>query len=100
MNKHTPGPWRTVKLAGQVDSRINGYGIAYGRSGNRLAIVDGEGNSNLANDANARLISAAPELLEALQDVLCTLTMDAEWTKDCYEVRKAEAAIAKATGAA
>jgi hypothetical protein len=97
MIEHTPGPWHAVKYATRTE-------ILARRKAQRkmtsIALVYGsdEDDSEQA-DANARLIAAAPELLEALQDVLCTLTMDAEWTKDCYEVRKAEAAIAKATGA-
>ena len=77
--KGTPGPW-----------------IVGGNEGNKLsvnadpyfvALVD-EGDSQ---EANARLIAAAPELLEALQDLQA---------RACIYVNtsKAEAAINKATG--
>lgn len=65
MQTHTPGPWRLVKFAGRADSRVSAWGVAYGSAGNRLASVDGEGNSSDRNDANARLIAAAPDLLFA-----------------------------------
>jgi hypothetical protein len=67
--KHTPGPWRLVRLASQMDSRLAAFGIAYGPAGNRLAIVDGEGNASLSNAANARLIAEAPAMLEALRQI-------------------------------
>jgi hypothetical protein len=46
--------------------------------------------------ANARLIAAAPDLLEALKDALCALECCG---KDYPAATKAHAAIAKATGA-
>ena len=63
-SEHTPGPWRLVRLASRFDARVHSYGVAYGRVGNRLAIVDGEGNSYDANEANARLIAAAPTMYD------------------------------------
>lgn len=50
---HTPGPWKTDPLG--IHFKINGVGIYAPAS-----VKTGE--------ANARLISAAPELLEALKD--------------------------------
>jgi hypothetical protein len=46
--------------------------------------------------ANARLIAAAPDLLDALKDALCALECCG---KDYPAASKAQAAIAKATGA-
>lgn len=66
--EHTPGPWNLVRLASAFDSRVVGYGIKYGAAGNRLAMVDGEGNSSDHNEANARLIAAAPDMLAALKE--------------------------------
>ena len=45
--------------------------------------------------ANARLIAAAPELLEALKDAVAALEVCG---KDYYATQVARAAIAKATG--
>lgn len=53
--------------------------------------------------ANARLIAAAPELLESLQDLKCELILsnvDSDYIESHFRkvIDKAEAAIAKATG--
>jgi hypothetical protein len=50
------------------------------------------------NKADAHLIAAAPELLEALNTWLTQYS--AEEYEDCPEVVQTRAAIAKATGAA
>jgi hypothetical protein len=96
--QHTPGPWRTVRFGSKFDARNHSFGVAYGRSGSRLAIVDGEGSSGAANAANARLIAAAPDLLAALKDLLDMVgPLD-----DIPMIRRkqvAQKAIAKAEGA-
>lgn len=99
MSKHTPGPWVWYrKLSGSENSR--GFGIA--QEGKRFAIVDVYplDEDGVAGEANARLMAAAPELLEALEEVVAEATayearhgeMRRPW------VRKARAAIAKAKG--
>lgn len=54
------------------------------------------------NPANARLIAAAPELLEALQNIVGTYNDSDRWTQgdepEPVEIQAARAAIAKATG--
>jgi hypothetical protein len=55
------------------------------------------GLSRNREEADAKLIAAAPELLEALKDALCALDCCG---KDYPAASKARAAIAKATGAA
>lgn len=93
--KHTPGPWVAdydiypVMVCSQSQRRPT-----YDEIGN----VDGEAIEFVANTgdnkANARLIAAAPELLEALQAMLAVKTeIDAEIAE-----RDARASIAKATG--
>jgi hypothetical protein len=56
-NTHTPGPWRTV--------------INMDQSSLRDILASGDSNgifiSSNANESNARLIAAAPELLTALE---------------------------------
>lgn len=87
MSKHTPGPWETNRfhaiLGGTEIQYVNGSG----RPQVALACVVEEGSQ----EANARLISAAPELLEALRGVLRV----ADRATDEFDA--ARAAIAKAT---
>jgi len=62
--KHTPGPWN--------------IGLPGGPSGRFWSLVNSEGNvvaMQITSEANARLIAAAPELLEA-----CKVFMH-EWNK-------------------
>ena len=68
MSKHTPGPWSTVRGAG--DSETPAY--VQDRNGMLLAYCDVLSDPNLpesVGEANARLIAAAPEMLEALEMV-------------------------------
>ena len=114
---HTPGPWYADKQ-GQIWRRPpselyqNGGGVAGDKY---LASVNrgwyGEGEIGFPVEANARLIAAAPELLSELQ-ALVTAVRYADPPKmfngvECHEARVpvefiegAEAAIAKAKGAA
>jgi len=63
MTAHTPGPWDAYETAGHDR---HGQSAVYDQNGKDIAIVyDG--------DANARLIAAAPELLEACQRSLDTM---------------------------
>lgn len=100
--KHTPGPWRVSEQSPTIikqDMRMIGnesgvlIGSASGYTGSGFFPTDEEAV------ANARLIAAAPELLEALEEVMSML--GSELVKDTlgYEWHdKARAAIAKATG--
>ena len=72
MSKHTPGPWQVVGS--------NVYG------NNLRALLP-------MNAADARLIAAAPDLLEALEDLLGWQTLAPDDV-----VTAARAAIAKARG--
>lgn len=89
---HTPGPWsleavedRSIKHLCPIDSERMSLLTVVHQDETPFAAV--------YNDADARLIAAAPELLEALQD-LCSFDL---LTQDKWD--KARAAIAKATGA-
>ena len=83
MIKHTPGPWKTNYKDLALVQAENGAPIA------RCDKLFGVANIQ----ANARLIAAAPDLLEALQSCLDygSMTGD-EWVKE-----KAISAIKKAT---
>lgn len=59
---HTPGPWKIGELSNEILSP-RGYAVA--------AVPDSAGEPELEQWAiDARLIAAAPELLEALSDLL------------------------------
>lgn len=107
MSKHTPGPWKiwdgwgsrkfapvVVDCIFEVDGKFVGNCICHVASTNENAV------------SNAHLIAAAPELLEALEDILSGwryIRQDPNH-KALYGVgwdraqEKAEAAIAKAKG--
>ncbi len=99
MTKHTPGPW---SLRG---STIRGPHLKDPEGRTRIvakAIWD-KGTYIDETEANARLIAAAPELVEALEDLVCLAERamresDGEWMVD-EELRDARAAIAKVRGA-
>lgn len=101
---HTPGPWHFV------DSPLKtGWLIVVG--GNYLADVHkhiGTTADDVRDESNARLIAAAPELLEALESLLAVSECADEtgYVEDCGFVdlekvqANARAAINKAKGVA
>jgi hypothetical protein len=62
MSKHTPGPWRVV------DS-WNDY-MVESQNGEEIIWQDGPHHTPAIKEADARLIAAAPDLLDALVMVL------------------------------
>jgi len=61
---HTPGPWRVETTL--TDSRLFVYGV---EEGSLIATVHGPALGVTNNEPNARLIAAAPALLEALKHI-------------------------------
>ena len=92
MSKHTPGPWSYIGN-GDVVARSENY------CGGEKDIASVFLTANDEDEANSRLIAAAPDLLEALREVLNNPAGDYD-ASDGYEnaVKQARAAIAKATG--
>lgn len=92
MTAHTPGPW-VVTVTDDGGSMVHAPNCA-------IATVwpapDSKAGDNRQSAINARLIAAAPEMLEALQRVI-RLVGDPEQTLADI-VNCAHAAIAKATG--
>ena len=92
MSKHTPGPWAANK-----PTQSNGRAEVY--AGPMLVaqafnwMLDAEGDEQCW--ADARLIAAAPELLEALAAASVALSIG---HNALIALDKARAAIAKATG--
>ena len=86
--KHTEGPWAEAGIVGERFNIMAGaYTVAH-------VVMDGEHISDKSAYANARLIAAAPELLEALE-AACRLDYFNEHNALASQAR---AAIAKATG--
>jgi len=89
---HTKGPW-AVKGTNPP--------MIYAREGlDIIAMIDSMGEMTLDQEAaNARLISAAPELLEALELAAADYGLDTEDGDDPHSnaIRAVFAAIAKAT---
>jgi len=58
MSKHTPGPWKTTHsaMSGYRVSDSTGWGVA-------VVLKD------VNDEANAHLIAAAPQMLEALEKI-------------------------------
>lgn len=86
--KHTPGPW----------SYFHDTCAVCEANGDAEYIIDGPPGGNhgqFSEEADARLIAAAPDLLEALIETLVIAERNemGPWRK------RAQAAIAKATGA-
>ena len=95
--KGTPGPWRVSEKRGDlIDIRHNDNGI--GAISLNLAHVIARQSWLKEAEANANLIAAAPELLEALQKMV-SKAYKQNWN-DAYpeELQSAQAAINKALG--
>lgn len=89
--KHTPGPW-------VVDPAVRqGFTVYAPKEGFIVGTQDEEGRYGaIESEANARLIAAAPDLLEALKELVAAA--DGVNAGPLTWLAKARAAIAKATG--
>ena len=83
--KHTPGPWH-----------INAPASVVSIDGLHVCDVNGYGATDERKQADARLISAAPDLLAALEYIMA---WDSDWTVEQARTM-ARAAILKAKGEA
>ena len=103
--KYTPGKWHVFKIYNGKDSWENDsydVGIYSDTGGAKIATVEtwiGKAES-IECDANADLIAAAPELLEALKAMVAIWEGPRELAalRFAKSVIDARAAIAKATG--
>ena len=103
---HTPGPWsihETKGNGGNISDRVEIAGPEEGRRKHLVASIYGfklpEGQ------ANARLIAAAPELLETCESLLEIIDVrmlelsEVEWGQRKHEAEhKAKSALAKVRG--
>ena len=92
---HTPGPWTLSPWTASSDIAIHGYNDGQRQwIGDVVGDTDSEHATDANRDANARLIAAAPDMLEALKGLMPMWQsgIDEPW------VKAARDAIAKATG--
>jgi hypothetical protein len=68
MTGHTPGPWHV-----EPEEWTEGRGSAICSKGGIVAIIDPEVCMSAEDRANAHILAAAPELLEAAKDALESL---------------------------
>lgn len=105
--QHTPGPW---KIGPRIHAEM--FASIFGADGQLIVNLGDGGNGIERQTANARLIAAAPELLEALKGItkMCNelavlgyVHKDSgkpiEWSPDGV-IGQAQAAITKAEGVA
>lgn len=90
MSKHTPGPW---KVGPHIDDSVHGCGFIVESGGPNICITDYDDATDMAN---APLIAAAPELLEALEKWVAWAEQNHE--NDLVIYSAAVDAIAKAKG--
>lgn len=97
MNKHTPGPWVIARMRFGRDVEVTTQD-RIGRSIGPICEMDTDftGSIGPEQEANATLIAAAPELLEALKHMVEAYAFD--YGEDCPATMQARAAIAKAEG--
>lgn len=108
-NKFTPGPWQIYK--DQILGKVVKYFVIYSKSGEQPIVI-----GNVGNEADARLIATAPELLETLEEIInCPNSVDKatvpragidanreqvvlEYSISLVRIDKARIAISKAKG--
>lgn len=96
MSKHTPGPWEIWPF-----KHAGAYSVSpVGKTDAEDVVAD-----KIHNESNARLIAAAPELLEALRETLESLRVwqeqyDPDATDEVTDqtIRRGSLAIARAEG--
>lgn len=100
--KHTPGPWSYRKAQTHPTSKVYSYEVftpAYD-------VASATPHVGIRKEADARLMAAAPDLLEALEEMLAVAPSRAPAAgvivgiedRHANAISKARAAIAKAKG--
>ena len=108
MSAHTKGPWSIYRpISKNAEARLgvdgsNGHAIVFFAYGDDNTDSGIHGATPEEAEANARLIAAAPDLLEALKglyaDQVDYLTINKLGGKDNHWMKAARAAISKAEG--
>ncbi len=82
--QHTPGPWRSVSRPNQTI-----IDLVYAKNGTLVADIIYAAGKMAEADANARLIAAAPELLEALKTALSDIQTSNAEISTCSKIQTA-----------
>lgn len=102
MSEHTPGPWRINRSERMLSQWGVGKDLYVGMvvADTPVAAITHSGLHFDEAQCNARLIAAAPELLEALQEFAAHHACGCghPYCKNCERDQFARAAIAKALG--
>lgn len=94
--KHTPGPW-DVERHGVVTAMVSGHRRQVALStGDAAMHAPSEQTMEAIQEANARLIAAAPELAEALEELLDWANAPLHEQGRENALKKARAALKKA----
>ncbi|HGP4249070.1 TPA: hypothetical protein ACLM19_005256 [Pseudomonas aeruginosa] len=95
-HKHTPGPWEIERYSDGLIQIVGDVRIVSDDEENVTTVVEAVARGD---EANARLISAAPELLEGLKKALEPLEMYHAygWPDRDGVIGQIKSAIAKAT---
>jgi len=99
--KHTLGPWtlETVRTSVGVCFKVGPFPWKQGKLNHACIYADYPSSAEHAEClANARLIAAAPDLLEALQELVAEAVEVWEYAEDYAHIERARAALSKATG--
>ena len=99
--KHTPGPWGLAEVKDETGWITHLVPVDSGKLSLLTVVDDGETCFGAVYlDGNARLIAAAPDLLQELKNIANAKTV--EWDDpsefEAWAKNRARAAIAKATG--
>lgn len=110
MSKHTPGPWHVILSDNATPHVTHEHGYNFtdiSDVSSRVCVMPAEITYSYNSLANARLIAAAPELLEALEEVVAVFESNPSSITDTVWVTgnrpetlydHCRAAIAKAKG--
>jgi hypothetical protein len=89
--KHTQGEW-------EVENKTSAHGDYFVVKSNTISICNITTRNYEQSEYNAKLIAAAPNLLEALKSALASLlALTGNPTEEWEEVKQAKDAIKKAT---
>lgn len=97
--QHTSGPWKAEDNSWEVSTVYSASGEVARCYIDSNVTEDTQDRLEPIKEANARLISAAPDLLEALQGMVAWAD-DLQRQDPAGDLLKARSAIAKATGGA